>query len=81
MARLARAIIPGLPHHVTQRGNERAQTFFSERDNQACLDLLVKHCRAASVQDLGNAAFLRRLEEITGRYLIPGKRRPKPKTK
>ena len=28
MARLARLVIPGLPHHVTQRGNGRQKTFF-----------------------------------------------------
>ncbi len=28
MARLARLVIPGMPHHVTQRGNRRQQTFF-----------------------------------------------------
>ena len=32
MARLPRLIIPGHPHHVTQRGNRRAQTFFEEGD-------------------------------------------------
>jgi hypothetical protein len=30
MARLARVVIPGHPHHVTQRGNGRAQTFFGD---------------------------------------------------
>jgi len=30
MARLPRIVIPGLPHHVTQRGNGRAQTFFGD---------------------------------------------------
>ena len=30
MARLPRAVLPGLPHHVTQRGNGRQQTFFSD---------------------------------------------------
>ena len=30
MARLARAVFPGLPHHVTQRGNGRQQTFFRD---------------------------------------------------
>jgi putative transposase len=28
MARLARTILPGIPHHVTQRGNGRQQTLF-----------------------------------------------------
>ena len=32
MARLPRLVIPGQPHHVTQRGNRRAQTFFEDGD-------------------------------------------------
>jgi len=28
MARLARVVIPGMPHHITQRGNRRQPTFF-----------------------------------------------------
>ncbi len=32
MARLARVVIPGHPHHVTQRGNGRARTFFGDAD-------------------------------------------------
>src|SRR5438309_4721040 len=49
MARLARVVIPGLPHHVTQRGNGRAQTFFSEADYALYRDLLAEACRAADV--------------------------------
>ncbi|MFZ5626936.1 MAG: transposase, partial [Bacillota bacterium] len=30
MARIARVVAPGVPHHVTQRGNRRQQTFFCE---------------------------------------------------
>ena len=40
MARLARAVVPGLPHHVTQRGNRRQQTFFCEDDYREYLALL-----------------------------------------
>ncbi len=40
MARLARIVIPGLPHHVTQRGNRREQVFFCDEDYQAYIDLL-----------------------------------------
>jgi len=29
MARLARIVIPGVAHHVTQRGNRRQPVFFS----------------------------------------------------
>jgi len=32
MARRARIVLPGHPHHVTQRGNRRQQTFFCEAD-------------------------------------------------
>lgn len=49
MARLARLVVPGLPHHVTQRGNGRAQTFFSDADYALYRDLLAASCRAASV--------------------------------
>jgi putative transposase len=40
MARLPRIVIPGLPHHVTQRGNRRSQVFFEEGDYERYLDLL-----------------------------------------
>jgi putative transposase len=49
MARLARVVIPGLPHHVTQRGNGRARTFFGDEDYALYRDLLASHCRAAEV--------------------------------
>ena len=40
MARLARAVVPEYPHHVTQRGNRRQKTFFCDGDYQAYLGLL-----------------------------------------
>src|SRR3954447_13829300 len=49
MARLARVIVPGHPHHVTQRGNGRARTFFDDHDYALYCDLLAVHCRAADV--------------------------------
>ena len=50
MARLARAVFPGIPHHVTQRGNGRAQTFFCDADYALYRDLLAEHCAAAGVE-------------------------------
>ncbi len=50
MARLARVVIPGIPHHVTQRGNGRARTFFCEEDYALYRDLLAEHCRKADVE-------------------------------
>ena len=49
MARLARLVVPGLPHHVTQRGNRRERTFFEEGDYALYRDLLAEssaHARA-----------------------------------
>jgi putative transposase len=50
MARLARAVFPGHPHHVTQRGNGRATTFFCDEDYALYRDLLGQHARAAGVE-------------------------------
>lgn len=44
MARIARVIAPGLPHHITQRGNRRQQTFFGEEDYQVYLALMAQWC-------------------------------------
>ena len=44
MARLARVVAPGYPHHVTQRGNRRQPTFFEKTDYQLYLDLLAEWC-------------------------------------
>ena len=49
MARLARVVIPGLPHHVTQRGNGRARTVFGDDDYGLYRDLLAERCAAAMV--------------------------------
>lgn len=49
MARMARVVAAGVPHHVTQRGNRRQQTFFSDDDYQNYLALLAESCRKARV--------------------------------
>ena len=40
MGRIGRVVVPGYPHHVTQRGNRRMQTFFGEEDYRAYIALL-----------------------------------------
>ena len=42
MARLPRMVLPGIPHHVTQRGNRRERTFFEDVDYALYLDLLAQ---------------------------------------
>ena len=49
MTRLARVVAPGIPHHVTQRGNRRQTTFFNDEDYAAYLDLLAEQLARASV--------------------------------
>ena len=43
MPRVARIVVPGLPHHVTQRGNRRSDVFFDEADRQKYLMLLADY--------------------------------------
>ena len=50
MARLARLVVPGLPHHITQRGNRRQAVFFEEADRQCYLQYLAAAAPEAGVQ-------------------------------
>ncbi|MBO9601070.1 MAG: transposase [Novosphingobium sp.] len=52
MARLARIVIPGVAHHVTQRGNRRQPVFFSDDDRTRYLGLLKGGCAKADVRCL-----------------------------
>jgi putative transposase len=49
MPRIARIIAPGFPHHVTQRGNRRQPTFFSDDDYYSYIDLMAEWCRQYGV--------------------------------
>ena len=49
MSRLARMVVPGLPHHVTQRGNRREAIFFEDGDQQIYCDMLAEQLRKYSV--------------------------------
>jgi len=37
-------VIPGLPHHVTQRGNNRQDVFFTDADREYYIELLGRQC-------------------------------------
>ena len=60
MPRVAHIVLPGLPHHVIQRGNNRQDVFFVDDDRRAYLNMLaerkrpVKHVRAGRA---GGMAF------------------------
>ena len=49
MARLARVVVPGCPHHVTQRGNRRMETFFGDGDYARYRAFLAEYARKADV--------------------------------
>ena len=50
MARLPRMVLPGIAHHVTQRGNRRERTFFDDGDYALYLDLLADAAPRAGVE-------------------------------
>jgi putative transposase len=50
MARLPRMVLPGIPHHVTQRGNRRERTFFEDGDYALYLDLLAQAAERSGVE-------------------------------
>jgi putative transposase len=52
MPRVARIVIPGIPHHVTQRGNRRGTVFFGDPDRHAYLSLLRTYADRQSVEVL-----------------------------
>jgi REP-associated tyrosine transposase len=53
MPRIARLVVPGIPHHVTQRGNRRQPTFFSDADYRLYARLLGHWCRKVGTQVWG----------------------------
>jgi putative transposase len=49
MARLPRLTLPGYPHHIIQRGNNRQAIFASSADDEYLLELLVEYSRKFDV--------------------------------
>jgi len=50
MARKPRFLLPGVPHHIVQRGNNREPCFYAEQDYQRYLEDL--HRAAAKTKSL-----------------------------
>ena len=50
MARLARVIVPGIPHHLTQRGNRRQITFFCVDDYLEYIAQVAEWCARDHVE-------------------------------
>lgn len=50
MPRIARVVVPGVPHHVTQRGNRCQPTFFMDDDYRFYRLVLREWCRRGGVE-------------------------------
>jgi putative transposase len=50
MPRIARIIAAGYPHHITQRGNNRATAFFDDEDRETYLKLLTDYSHKHDLQ-------------------------------
>lgn len=50
MPRIARLVVPGIPHHVTQRGVRRMETFFGDGDYRAYVTLLAEWSAKAGTE-------------------------------
>jgi hypothetical protein len=63
MARLARVVAEGVPHHVTQRGNARQFLLNTDADRMVYLDLLRQAVQLFPISIIGD-------RRQTGRFLI-----------
>lgn len=50
MARMPRVVVPGYPHHVTQRGNRRQKTFFCDDDYHYYIQLLAESAAVSGTE-------------------------------
>ena len=64
MARLARVVVEGVAHHITQRGNRRQPVFFGEGDYRAYRNLLAEGCAGAGVAVWGYCLMLNHVHLI-----------------
>jgi putative transposase len=53
MARMARAVLTGVAHHLTQRGLDRQDVFFSDADYEVYLALIVVSAQRFGADLLG----------------------------
>src|SRR4030042_3723897 len=64
MPRFARIVIPGLPHHVTQRGNRGADIFADDEDRVRYLQLLAKYSRLRGLDVLAYCLMTSHVHQI-----------------
>jgi putative transposase len=64
MVRMARIVLPGWPHHVTQRGNRRQAVFFNDHQRTVYLDLLARYKRIYHVSLVGYCLMTNHVHKI-----------------
>ncbi len=64
MARLARAVVPGAPHHVLQRGNPGQRIFSTDQDYKDYLELVAEGCETAKVKILAYCLLPKQVQLI-----------------
>ena len=80
MPRRSRVVLPGVPHHVSQRGNNRQSVFWSSEDRYPYLEMLVRHATRTG-EPLGSKEFVVALERQAGRRLrVLGRGHPRKVT-
>ena len=50
MPRLPRVVVPGLPHHVTQRGNQKCDIYLDKEDRQVYLQITRSRCQQRGIE-------------------------------
>ena len=50
MPRFARVVLPGMPYHITHRGNHRGSVFFAEEDREVYVAMLAESVRRHGVE-------------------------------
>ena len=53
MSRQSRLVLPGIPHHITQRGNRRQVVFYNDQDRRNYLELLREYFDKFNIYLLG----------------------------
>ena len=64
MPRVARRIVPGFPHHITQRGTNRQIVFYTQQDRRVYLELLRENSRQAGVRILAYCLMVNHIHLI-----------------
>ena len=64
MGRIARIVMPGWAHHVTQRGNHRQTVFFNDRDRKVYLELLAKYKGIYHIDLIGYSLMTNHVHKI-----------------